>query len=306
MNTLRQILKKINISGKIYFNIPMKEYTSFRIGGPADVMILPDSASETIRIITALRSEDIPFQIIGGGSNILVSDSGIEGVVINTCRLDECLISDDKIIADAGKAVSGISAYAADAGLSGMEFIYGMPGTAGGAVWMNARCYGKSICEVLEWVEVLDSNSKIRRIHSGSSEFELFAYKTSPFQCDGSIILKAAFNLAKGSKKSIYTKMREYELDRIRKGHFSAPSAGSFFKNNRKFKNPTGKIIDSLGLRGFSIGGAKVSDLHGNIIINTGTASAEDVRKLSEHCRETVFNNTGFRIENEIRFIGRI
>ena len=197
--------------------------------------------------------------------------------------------------------MSEVSWLAASAGLAGLEFIFSMPGSVGGALWMNARCYGSSISEVLDWVEIINKDLEIVRFTPSDDSF---AYKVSPFQKTNDVILSAGFRLREGDKDSLFREMESNRADRERKGHFVAPSAGSVFKNNRAFGDPTGKIIDRLGLRGYTIGGAKISDYHANMIVNTGGATAADIEALVRLVARRVREELGFTLEREVIPVG--
>lgn len=280
----------------------MRLHTSYKVGGPADFFVVPHSTIDVEKAVKAAAGLEIPYYILGGGSNILVADKGIDGMVIDTTGLDEITVDQTRITAQAGAPVSDVSAAALRHGLSGLEFVYYLPGTVGGAVFMNARCYGKSMCDVLLAVTYLSSGGELRSMDVRPEDF---AYKSSPFQTDGGIILTAQLKCSPGNVDSIRRKMEAYREDRSAKGHFKAPSCGSVFKNNRIFGEPSGKIIDSLGLKGYSIGGAQVAPFHGNIIINTGGASAADIRSIIEFIQKTVLQKRGFKLEPEVQYIGR-
>jgi UDP-N-acetylmuramate dehydrogenase len=200
-----------------------------------------------------------------------------------------------------GTAADEAAAAAAAAGLGGLEFLAGMPGTIGGAVWMNARCYERSVSDPLLETEILDES--LNRVWVPLRE-GAFSYKKSPFQDRDVLILSARFVLKPRGQAEIRREMAEHRRDREAKGHYRFPSAGSAFKNDRSFGKPTGKLIDELGLRGLSAGGAQVAPWHGNIIINTGNAAAGDIRILTEKVAARVKAATGFVLEPEIRFVG--
>jgi UDP-N-acetylmuramate dehydrogenase len=196
--------------------------------------------------------------------------------------------------------------FAAAKGLCGLEFLAGMPGSIGGAVWMNARCYGSEIADVLAWTQIIDFSAagepEIRRV---TADKAAFGYKRSPFQSKDCLILSAVFNLEPGDINEIKSKMGKNRQDRQEKGHYRFPCAGSAFKNNRDFGKPTGQIIDELGLRGFQIGGAQIAPFHGNIVINTGTATSADIRALMDEVADKVKAAAGFALEPEILFVGQ-
>ncbi len=299
MSNLRKAIEDIQFRGDILFDEPLESHTSIRVGGPADVYLTPVSESDVATVM--MLGVEYPVFILGAGANILVADSGVRGIVIDMSRLDSLSASGDTITAFAGAAISDVSRFAAELGLTGLEFIYSMPGSVGGSVWMNARCYGWSVSEVLGRVDIIDGEGVTRHV---SPAKDAFAYKKSPFQREFWAITKADFTLQKGNKKEIQIAMDKNRLDREGKGHFSAPSVGSIFKNDRRFGMPTGKLIDSLSLRGIAEGGAQVSQAHANIIVNTGNAAAFDILKLIKLVETRVRDAYGFELEREIRLVG--
>jgi UDP-N-acetylmuramate dehydrogenase len=279
----------------------MSRHTSFRIGGPADLYVAPGSAAEVAGITAACARESLPCFLLGGGTNILVSDKGIRGVVVDLSGLAGCDVEDTLVSARCGTPISEAAELARDRGLSGLEFAYSLPGSVGGAVWMNARCYDRQMSDLLEYVEVMDRQGAVQRERIDPAQW---AYKLSPFQADGRVILAAGMRLAPGDGTAISAAMEEHRADRVRKGHFLHPCAGSVFKNNRAFGAPTGKIIDSLGLKGLRVGDAQIAPFHGNIIINTGNAAAQDVLSLILLMEEEVEKRLGFRLEREVILAG--
>ncbi len=300
---VENILKKINIRGQVLLNEPMSRHTSFKIGGPADIYASPLNEEELTAIFRSVRGSGIPVFILGGGANILVSDLGIRGLVVDMGALADIGFHSTRTMVEAGAGarISDVASVAAQHCLSGMEFIFRMPGSVGGAFWMNARCYGRSISELSGWVDYLDGSLDKKRMDISS---DLFSYKKSPFQGNSAILLRAAFQLSKGLSENIQAEMTRIEEDRRAKGHFALPSAGSVFKNNRDFGQPTGRILDALGLRGMQKGDAQISPLHANIIVNNGAARAADVRYLIRHARKRAFQEKKIILEPEIRFVG--
>lgn len=294
-------MAKFNIPGSVSFDEPLSLHTSFRVGGPADVYVVPEDADGIAMVLRAAVAQGIPVFVLGGGANILVSDQGIRGIVLDLRRIAHIAINDGELVAGAGYGMSDAAAYAAARGYSGPDFLYSMPGSVGGSVWMNARCYGTSISDVLRWATLIHPDGTRTRYEPAPEEF---AYKKSPFQTRRAVIYEASFSLKQEELEVITARMREIESDRRSKGHFDAPSAGSVFKNNRSFGKPTGKIIDELGLKGHQIGGARISPLHGNIIVNTGTATAADILALVRYVETTVEAATGFRLEREVIPVG--
>ncbi|MDR1565776.1 MAG: UDP-N-acetylmuramate dehydrogenase [Treponema sp.] len=316
--TFKKFIEGINartaFSGSFGFDEPMYRHTTFKVGGPADAWIRPGKEifpAYARVLLKAARDEGIPVFILGAGANLAVSDRGIRGIVLDTGSWKgigkrENVREGGKTPAFSVKAAAGTSVdqlvdRLAVRGLGGLEFLAGMPGSVGGAVWMNARCYDKSVSEPLLETEILDEDFNRLRVPVKSGDF---SYKKSPFQTRQVLILSARFALDFRPTSDIRKEMEEYRRDRRDKGHYRFPSAGSAFKNNRDFGNPTGKIIDDLGLRGLSSGGAQVAPWHGNIIINTGGASASDIRALTGEVARRVREERGFILEPEILFVG--
>ncbi|MHB0897488.1 MAG: UDP-N-acetylmuramate dehydrogenase [Spirochaetales bacterium] len=283
----------------------MAPHTTFGIGGPADIFIEIASAAELARVIATLNQEGMPRFTLGGGANILVSDKGIRGAVLDLGGLDWASRAGDKIGAGAGISVDRLCEQALAFELEGLENFYGMPGSLGGALYMNARCYEKDFSEFVETITAVSPSGDAETIRPQPGQW---SYKKSPFQPEGEwpgwIIAGATFKLVPGKAEHIAGIMRSRKLDRIAKGHYRMPSAGSMFKNNRDFGKPTGLILDSLGLKGARIGGAAISPWHANIFINAGDASARDMEALIRMAQERAFSAYGFRLEPEVLFVG--
>lgn len=306
--TILHSIKNINISAKVEFNRSLKDFTTFQVGGPADILAFPKQRDDIITLIRWAQQSSVPWMILGGGANILVSDKGVRGLVIATSSMDGIRVEEELLIAGPGSQISDAAAFAADHNLEGLDFIYAMPGSTGGAVWMNARCYGGEISEILEWVDYIDGDHPergVQRLIPGMNTREGdFAYKKTPFQTKPWIILESAYRLRPAAGTPLWTRMKELENDRRSKGHFAAPCAGSVFKNNRDFGAPSGKLIDSLNMRGLQVGGAKISDQHANIIINTGTARASDIAQIIDRVQSRVHRELGFLLEPEVLKVG--
>ena len=269
---------------------------------PADIFCSPADTGELITVLEAARKTRTPSYIIGGGANLLVSDKGLRGIVIDTGSLNGISNPADGVFRfGAGVAMDKAAEAALEAGKCGFDSFYGMPGTVGGAVWMNARCYGRSISDIIVSAKYLDPDLKVKTVKNMEMEFE---YKKSVFQNKDWIILEAEFMLESGDKEQIRTNMLNNRRDRENKGHFAGPSAGSVFKNNRTFGRPTGEIIDSLGLRGTSVGAAVISDRHANIFLNSGGASSADILKLIMLTEEKVKAAYGWELEPEVQLLG--
>lgn len=300
---VRKKLEKININGKIERDISMDLHTSFKTGGKADFFALPADSDDIIKLLKFTKKYSIPVFILGGGANILVSDKGIRGLIIDMKGISKFSFQNTTCTAEAGLSISDLSKSAAGENLQGLDFIYGMPGTVGGAVWMNARCYDVSISDILTGVDYIDENLEFKRLKTKDIQNK-FSYKQSPFQKSKNLILSATFKLDKGNKNDIWEQMELHKRDREEKGHYKYPCAGSVFKNNRTFGKPTGAIIDSLGLKGYSKGNAEIASFHGNIIVNKGNARSEDIRSIIDYTQLEVDKKLGLKLEPEIQFIG--
>lgn len=313
VDTLREALEKINIDAYLDENVPMSGRTTFRIGGPADLVAKPRSLDGLRSLMAFCAERGISPFILGGGSNILVSDAGLRGIVVDMGGLSGLRRENSKwsdlsgtelLVAQAGLDMDALAEAALDLGLSGMEWAAGLPGTVGGAVYMNARCYDVEIADILHWTQVL-KGTDLDVIPFEASDF---SYKRSPFQpgCPrgSALIVAAAFRLEPGDREAIRARMEEHRADRTRKGHYRMPCAGSVFKNDRAFGEPSGAILDRLGFRGRRRGGAAVSDWHANIFINAGGASAADMAALMEEARAEALARTGFALEPEIIRVG--
>ena len=310
MPTLLEFLRKINIEASIALDEPMSAHTTLRIGGPADALVAPTSAESLARLVAAARAEGLPLFFLGGGANILVGDRGIRGLVVDLRFLDEVSFASaeagrTRLRAGAGMSMGRLCELCLARGLAGLETFYGMPGSLGGSVYMNARCYEVEMSERLAEVAYLDGTGapRTRRVLPGE-----WSYKRSPFQAGGSLanslILGASFDLAPAEPEPLLATMLEKRGDREAKGHYRLPSAGSFFKNDRRLGRPTGRILDELGFRGKRVGDAMVSDWHANIFVNAGRARAADMLALVELAKETIHRSTGIEIEAEVLFIG--
>ena len=302
-SNVRKILEKINIRGELKKDELMSSHTTFKTGGPAEFFFIPRSLEDLKAILSFCRDYKVPYFILGGGANILVSDRGINGIVIDMRHFNRIGFRDTICYAESGTSISQTAEQAGGKGFSGFEFIYAMPGTVGGAIWMNARCYGSSLSDILYSVDYLDENLSLKKL-TREMILETSGYKKSVFQTLGGIILKGEFLLKKGDKETIKDLMAVHKKDREDKGHFLFPSAGSIFKNNRDFGEPTGIIIESLGLKGRSIGGAQIASFHGNIIINKGTATSRNIRDLIEICEHEVQQKRGILLEREVQYVG--
>jgi len=304
---VKQCMELFPNDAEICYDDFMSEHTTFKVGGPADCRICPQTenfCAFTSELIRRARAEKIPVFILGGGANIVVSDKGIRGITLDTCAWKGASVENNTVSFNSGTSMDEVAEFAAAQSLGGLEFLAGMPGTIGGAVYMNARCYGSEIADVLVWTQIIDFSAEAPEEKRVSADKTAFGYKLSPFQGKGNLILSAAFNLKPAEINEIKSKMEKNRKDRKEKGHYNFPCAGSAFKNNHKFGKPTGQIIDELGLKGRQIGGAQIAPFHGNIMINTGNATAADIRALMDEVTAKVKEKTGFTLEPEILFIG--
>ena len=296
-----KLAAKIKIRGRVAAAEPMRAHTSFRLGGPADLYVVPADPEDLAAALSVLAAEGVPAFLLGGGTNLLVADAGIRGAVVDLTGIRGLEAGPGTVSALCGTPMDDAAGFARDRGLSGLEFAASLPGTVGGAVWMNARCYEREVADALESVETLDAGLALR---SRPFEPAAWGYKRSPFQSSADVILRAVFRVGPGDPRLIDEAMRRHRLDREAKGHFLHPCAGSVFKNDRSFGMPTGRLIDELGLKGLAIGGAQVAPYHGNIIVNLGGATAADVRALIERVEREVADRLGLRLEREVILAG--
>ena len=308
MPTLRKLLEKINIRAQVAWEEPLSSHTTFHIGGPAEALIKPEDEESLLELLRAARAEAIPLFVLGGGANLLVGDKGIRGIVLDTSLLHSVRLEPGAaplLVAGAGLSVDELCLEALCRSLSGVENFAGMPGTVGGAAYMNARCYEVEMSQVLASVRYADAGGEVSRCDARPGDW---SYKRSPFQPggprSGAIILEVAFRLTRADPAAIAAVMRARRADREAKGHYRLPSAGSVFKNDRRFGAPTGKLLDSLGLRGRRIGGAMVSEWHANIFVNSGGATAADMRDLIELAQAEAREKLSVDLDPEVLMVG--
>ena len=280
-------------------DVPMNRYTTLRVGGPADCLAEPDNVDELRELLKLAERFLVPVTVIGNGSNLLVRDGGIRGLVIRFGRaFSTCGAGKEMIAAQSGILLSDLAHYALNAGLAGLEFASGIPGSLGGAVVMNAGAYGGEIAQVIESAEVLSDG---RVITLGRDALEL-SYRHSRMQRTGEIVLSARFRLKKDDPAAIRERMADLKIRRLEKQPLNLPSAGSFFK--RPEGAYAAQLIDEAGLKGKRVGGAMVSEKHAGFLVNAGNATAADFLALMHEVQETVYHNSGFRLEPEVRIIG--
>lgn len=278
---------------------PMKSHTTFRVGGPADYFVTPQTAEEVAKVIEACTQEKVPYYIVGNGSNLLVSDKGYEGVIIQIYKqMNQVKVEGAQIHAQAGALLSMIAKRALDAELTGFEFAAGIPGTLGGACVMNAGAYGGEMKDVLKSVTVLTDKGEVKTL--AKEELEL-GYRTSVIAKKGYIVLEAVLELQKGEKEKIQAVMDDLKERRVTKQPLEYPSAGSTFKRPEGYF--AAKLIDDSGLRGYRVGGAMVSDKHCGFVVNVDHASSADVLAVMKHVEEVVKEKYNVTLEPEVRVI---
>ena len=295
-NQLLTILNK----EKIYLDEPMKKHTTFRVGGPADYFVTPSNVEEVKLVVELCKKENVPYYILGNGSNLLVGDKGYRGVMIQIYKeMSDIIVDGEEIRVQAGALLSRIGVAALEAELQGFEFAAGIPGTMGGAVVMNAGAYGGEMKDILVSATVLTPEGEVLVLKN--EELEL-GYRTSVIAKKDYVVLEATVKLAKGSKEDIRGKMDELKVQRTTKQPLEYPSAGSTFKRPTGYF--AGKLIQDAGLRGFQVGGAQVSEKHCGFVINKDNATAADIVELMNQVADKVYAEFGVTLEPEVKRIG--
>lgn len=294
-------LRDLNI-GTIKENEPMANHTTMKIGGPADLFIEPSSIENLAKTMDLIRQHKIKWTAIGRGSNLLVSDGGIEGAVIKLGRgMDEMELNGTELKAGGGYSIVALSTIISKKGLSGLEFASGIPGSIGGAVYMNAGAHGSDISQILTKAHILFEDGEMEWLSNEEMEF---SYRTSVLQKKRpGIVAEAVFQLKEGDRELISSAMQKNKDYRKETQPWNYPCAGSIFRN--PLPDYAGQLIEKAGLKGHSIGGAQISDMHGNFIVNAGDAKAEDVLALIQHVKDTIFDLYGVKMETEVEIIGR-
>lgn len=296
---MRKLLEDAIGKANVLTDESMKNHSTFKIGGTADLFLTPQSTDDAVKAVSILKSRGIPFFVLGNGSNLLVGDRGIRGAVLCLAKADGFEINGTNIRADAGITLARLANEAAKNSLTGLEFAAGIPGTLGGGIVMNAGAYGGELCDVVTRVRYIDEAGEL--CECGADECS-FAYRTSRFQDSNLTIIGCDIELSRGDESKIRARMQELKQQRSEKQPLDKPSAGSAFKRPEGFF--AAKLIDDCGLRGVSVGGAAVSEKHTGFIVNNGDATAADVRALIEYVRKTVLEKTGVSLTPEIRFVG--
>jgi UDP-N-acetylmuramate dehydrogenase len=284
---------------EVKLNEPLKKYTTFNVGGPAEIFLIPDNLVALKQTLKLLYDKEIPVFILGKGSNIVVSDSGINGAVVWINQLNNIKVKKDKLIAQTGATLKKLANEALTAGLSGLEFARGIPGSIGGALYMNAGAYGGEIKDIITKVECINYQGETTTLAKKDLNLD---YRQSIFQDENLIAVEATFELTPAEKETIKNKMQELDKKRWNKQPMEMPSAGSMFK--RPENHYAGALIDETGLKGMNVGEAQVSTKHAGFIVNQGGADAEDIRRLVEKVKQKVYEETGIELETEPKFIG--
>lgn len=298
---IETIMKEINneTSSLCLMNEPLKKHTTYGIGGPADLMIFPKSKQDLIKVIEIINDNKIQLTILGSGSNVLVSDDGIRGVVISLKNsLKQIEVADNILYAECGTMLGKIVKYAVKNDLIGLENLNGVPGTLGGALIMNAGAWGGEISENLVHVELINSKSEVKKIQKKDLNF---SYRQSSFDKDD-ILLSAKFNLKKADKNIIKENFMVAQSGRKKSQPLNKRSAGSLFKNPKN--SSAGKLLDDAGLKGFSIGDAKISEKHANFFINDGNASSSDMLMLIKKAHQEVKDRFNVNLSLEVKLLG--
>lgn len=295
----KNLFSKIYKESQIELDSKMSDHIYFKVGGPVDILVTPDNIKQLKETITICKENEIPFYVIGNGSNLLVKDGGIRGVVIKLCQLNKITREGNKITAECGALLKDVSTEATAGALSGFQFACGIPGSVGGAVFMNAGAYDGEISFVIDKAEVLDDNQEI--IVLSKEELNL-GYRQSLVMQKGYVVLSATFELIPGDKETIQARVDALTTRREDRQPLEYPSAGSTFK--RPEGHFAGKLIEEAGLKGFTIGGASVSIKHAGFVINNGNGTAKDVLDVIYHVKNEVRKQFGVDLYPEVRILG--
>lgn len=303
-----KFMQNTGFSGTVKFDEEIAPLTTFKIGGKASVLVFPEDSFQLFDVFALIKKYSLPYFILGGGSNVVFRDDFFDGVLISSLNLKgfSCIDCGESVLVScgAGTKMTDFVSFCEEHNFWGAENFAGLPGTVGGAMFMNARCFDKSISEIFFNGFCYDLE-KMEGIEI-PYEKSLWDYKKSPFQDKNRFILQGSFRLEKrpdSERENLSKKINEFVNLRKEKGHYDFPSAGSVFKNNRVFGSPSGKIIDECGLKGYRIGNAQIAPFHGNMIINLGGATQKDVKNLVDFVVNTVEDKKGFKLEPEIIFL---
>jgi len=298
MKNIIDRLNKIKDS-KVKKNVPLKEYTTFNVGGPADIFLIPQNEDSLRELTKIINKVDKRHFVLGKGSNIIVGDKGYRGIIIYTGHLNEISVKGNKILAQSGATLKDIAEVAKENSLTGFEFASGIPGSLGGAVFMNAGAYGGEMNDVIKEVSAFDENG--HKVVLPKNKLKL-SYRNSIFQDNNYIIFDALLKLQKGKKDKIIAKMNELNQKRENKQPLEYPSAGSSFK--RPEGHYTGPLIEKADMKGYQIGGAQVSKKHAGFIVNKGNATAKDIVTLIQKIQKEVYKISGVKLKPEPKFLG--
>ena len=293
-----EFCKQAGIDVKL--NEPMKNHNGFKTGGNADIFITLGDRELLCALVETANSLEIPLFVLGKGSNLLVSDNGIEGAVVSLAKMDEITIDGETVTAKAGTSLTALCVAVANQGLSGLEFAYGIPGSVGGALYMNAGAYGGEMADVVFDAQFVTQNGQVGTIEKGDMNL---GYRTSCFKQNGNIITDVTFKLIKGDKEEIWEKMNTLMGKRRDKQPLEYPSAGSTFKRPEGYF--AGALIEENGFKGKGVGGAQVSEKHAGFVINKSDATTKDILDLMKKIQETVLEKNGVKLEPEVIFVGR-
>jgi len=286
--------------GKVWTNEPLANHTTWRIGGPADLLIQPKDKTSLITAVQIIHRHQIPWSVIGRGSNLLVRDGGIRGAVLKVAEgLSHCEFRGEEVCVGAGYSMIRLAVETGKMGLTGMEFAGGIPGTVGGAVYMNAGAHGSDLSRILKEAEILFENGEVKVL---TNEELRFSYRTSLLQKEKGIVLEALFQLRKGDRKEIAAVLASNKDRRRQTQPLQLPCAGSVFRNPPG--DHAGRLIEAAGLKGYHYGGAQVSEIHANFIVNRGGATATDVLTLMDHIRCTIREKFGVDLHPEVLVVG--
>ncbi|GGA32631.1 UDP-N-acetylenolpyruvoylglucosamine reductase [Kroppenstedtia guangzhouensis] len=300
METIAQEMKQADIRD-VRINEPLSRHTTWKVGGPADLLVYPTDKGELERAMSVIRKHGIPWRVIGRGSNLLVRDGGIRGAVVKMGNgLDHLQVEGDRVTAGGGYSFVKLSVMVARHGLTGLEFAGGIPGTVGGAVFMNAGAHGSEVCEVLEKAEVLLENGEWAVFHNEDLQF---SYRTSILQKEKrGVVTEATFQLREGNREEVAAVMARFKERRRQTQPLQDRCAGSVFRNPPG--DHSGRLIEAAGLKGYRIGDAEVSTRHANFIINRGNATANDVLTLIRHIIRTIEQEYGVTLVPEVQVVG--
>lgn len=300
---MKKIIEELRANGvgKVKENEPLSNHTTIKVGGPAEIFVEPDSIDKLLKTMDIVQKYQLPWRVIGRGSNLLVSDEGIAGVVIKLGKgIDHLEIDGTKVRVGAGYSFIVLANALGRKGLSGFEFAGGIPGSVGGAVYMNAGAHGSDISKILEKARVLFPDGTVEWLTNEEMEY---SYRTSVLQKKRpGIVLEAVFDLEEGDREAIAAEMKKHRTYR-RDTQPVKPCCGSVFRN--PLPEHAGKLIQDASLKGYSIGGAQISELHGNFIVNNGSAKAADVLALIRHMKETVRERNGIEMHTEVEIVER-